>query len=928
MKRFLIILALLVMPLVAVNAQDNRNRATSTIVSDALAQMPAETPAVYNQVMAELAATGAEGIEMLAMMLEPMAEGVNNSPVEYAVNGVASYVTKEGAAMREGVRAGLKAAIAKTTNNPNKAFLMTALQICATGEDAHFFAEYLKDSYMANFAARALASVKGTDHAVEHLMAEQAENGISKVLLAQIASYKSHFHDGEPILIEWLNGATPELKTQIYTALGAWGGEPAAKVLAAAAKEAGYTYEPTNAYGAYLHLLNGHLMRHDEKVVEKAAKQLLKVEKPNVRIAGLDLLAQIKGEAIMPLVLKAIKGDCRDYRYGALRVAEQFATEATYATVAATLPKASDDAKIDILSWLGANHAEKQAAAIAPYVASANDEIATTAIAAASKIGGDISLKALINRMVKEQNSKAVEEALIAGLLSFNGKINDEFVRVMDTNSSARAIAKQVLASRRIPAAASKVLVWVDNGGDDTAIPALTTNAVEANFAALCNLFEQGKPMGDAILKAIQEKSASEQAKMIQDRMAKAGAKKHIYYPILAATGAKEAVEPIVAGYKSSTGEAQAAAFEGLCTLNDDSVLPTLLEAAANPTLKEKALARFIALTQSSAALNNDQKYMNYRKAIEADPSVRLKNQALSALSATQTYPAMMLAAEYMDTEDTAQAAANTVLEIATKHPEYYSAEIKALLEKVAATVNDGDAVYKRKDIENFINDNKAREGVSILTPLSEAEQKEGFELLFDGQNMDAWTGNLEAYQPMNGYMYVTAAYGTTGNLYTKKEYSDFVLRFEFCFDRDGVNNGIGIRTPMGVDAAYHGMEIQVLHHDSAIYKNLREYQVHGSVYGIIPAKRIKWGALGEWHQEEIRVKGDRITVTVDGQVIVDGNIRTATKGHNVAPDGSDKNPYTVDKLNHPGLFNKKGHIGLCGHGEGIKYRNIRVKEL
>ena len=48
MKRFLIILALLVMPLVAVNAQDNRNRATSTIVSDALAQMPAETPAVYN----------------------------------------------------------------------------------------------------------------------------------------------------------------------------------------------------------------------------------------------------------------------------------------------------------------------------------------------------------------------------------------------------------------------------------------------------------------------------------------------------------------------------------------------------------------------------------------------------------------------------------------------------------------------------------------------------------------------------------------------------------------------------------------------------------------------------------------------------------------------------------------------------------------
>lgn len=918
----------MVMPLAAVNAQDSRNRATSTIVSDALAQMPAQTLDVYNQTMAELASTGAEGIEMLALMLEPMAEGVNNSPVEYAVNGVASYVTKEGAAQREGVRAGLKAAIAKTTNNPNKAFLMTALQICATGDDAHFFAEYLKDQYMAPFAARALASVKGTDHAVEHLMAEQAENGISKVLLAQIASYKSHFHDGEPILIEWLDGATPELKTQIYTALGAWGGHDAAKVLAAAAKEAGYTYEPTNAYGAYLHLLNGHLIKHDEKAVEKAAKQLMKVEKPNVRIAGLDLLAQIKGEAIMPLVVKAIKGDCRDYRFGAMRVTEQFADDATYAIIAAQLGDKMDAVQtIDILNWLGAQHASSQIAAIVPYVNNANAEVAAAAIAAASKIGGDVALKALINRVVSEKADAEVDAALVAGLLSFNGSIGEELVRVMDTNAHSRAIAKQVLSHRRVPAAASKVLAWV-NGGSDDAVAALTTNAVEENFAALCDLFEQGKPMSDAILKAIQLKPAAEQAAMIQQRMAKAGAKKHIYYPILAATGAKEAVAPIVEGYKSSTGEAQKSAFAGLCALGDDSVLPTLLEAAANPSLKEQAVARYIALTQASTALNNDQKYMNYRKALEIEPSVALKNRALAALSPTQTYPAMMLAAQYMDAEATAQAAANTVLEIATKHPEFYSAEVKALLEKVAATVNDGDAVYKRKDIENFINENKDRGSQSIITSLSADEQKEGFVLLFDGQNMDAWTGNLEAYQPVNGSMYVTASYGTTGNLYTKKEYSDFVLRFEFCFDRDGVNNGIGIRTPMGVDAAYHGMEIQVLHHDSPIYKNLREYQVHGSVYGIIPAKRIKWGELGEWHKEEIRVKGDRITVTVDGVVILDGNIRTATKGHNVAPDGSDKNPYTVDKLNHPGLFNKKGHIGLLGHGEGIKYRHIRVKEL
>jgi hypothetical protein len=123
-------------------------------------------------------------------------------------------------------------------------------------------------------------------------------------------------------------------------------------------------------------------------------------------------------------------------------------------------------------------------------------------------------------------------------------------------------------------------------------------------------------------------------------------------------------------------------------------------------------------------------------------------------------------------------------------------------------------------------------------------------------------------------------------------------------------------------------MEIQILDHDAEKYSSwLKPHQVHGSVYGIIAAKRITSPELGVWNTEEIRAEGDHITVTVNGEVILDGNIREACQGHNVAPDGG-KNPYTVDGKDHPGLFNKKGHIGFCGHGEGIKLRNVRIKEL
>ena len=66
MKRlFILVIALAVMPFASINAQDARNRVTSTIIADALATLPAETPEAYNKTMDELAKTGAEGIETI-----------------------------------------------------------------------------------------------------------------------------------------------------------------------------------------------------------------------------------------------------------------------------------------------------------------------------------------------------------------------------------------------------------------------------------------------------------------------------------------------------------------------------------------------------------------------------------------------------------------------------------------------------------------------------------------------------------------------------------------------------------------------------------------------------------------------------------------------------------------------------------------------
>ncbi|HNY15003.1 MAG TPA: DUF1080 domain-containing protein, partial [Bacteroidales bacterium] len=198
------------------------------------------------------------------------------------------------------------------------------------------------------------------------------------------------------------------------------------------------------------------------------------------------------------------------------------------------------------------------------------------------------------------------------------------------------------------------------------------------------------------------------------------------------------------------------------------------------------------------------------------------------------------------------------------------------------------------------------------LTP---EEKAEGFVALFNGRNLDNWIGNKESYVAEEGMIVIKPEKGSGGNLFTSKEYSDFNFRFEFLLS-PAANNGLGIRAPLEGDAAYVGMELQILDNTAPVYANLKEYQYHGSVYGVIPAKRGFLKPVGEWNSEEVIIRGTRVTVILNGNVIVDGDI--AGPRDNGTMDGND----------HPGLKNKTGHIGFLGHGSVVKFRNIRILDL
>jgi hypothetical protein len=199
--------------------------------------------------------------------------------------------------------------------------------------------------------------------------------------------------------------------------------------------------------------------------------------------------------------------------------------------------------------------------------------------------------------------------------------------------------------------------------------------------------------------------------------------------------------------------------------------------------------------------------------------------------------------------------------------------------------------------------------------PFAVVAQEEGFVSLFDGKTLNGWQGNTGSYQVSNGTILVVPQGGGGGNLLTEKEYGDFVLRFEFQLS-PGANNGLGFHTPLTGDAAYVGKELQILDSEHQKYATLQPYQYHGSLYGVMTAKRGHLLPTGEWNQQEVRVQHPYVTVTLNGVVILEGNYLEASKNG------------TLDKKEHPGLQRNRGYLGFLGHGDVVSFRNIRLKEL
>ncbi len=192
------------------------------------------------------------------------------------------------------------------------------------------------------------------------------------------------------------------------------------------------------------------------------------------------------------------------------------------------------------------------------------------------------------------------------------------------------------------------------------------------------------------------------------------------------------------------------------------------------------------------------------------------------------------------------------------------------------------------------------------------SHQRQAFQEIFNGTDLSGWQGAVDNYEVVDGA--IRCRQGHVGLLLTEDEYANFIVRLEFRLP-DGGNNGLAIRSPLDVNAAYGAMcELQVLDSEHEKYAGLDDRQYHGSAYGMTAARRGFLRPTGEWNYQEVLVDGSRVQVELNGSVILDTDLAEVTEFMADTP--------------HPGKDRTSGFFGFAGHNDPVEFRHIAIKKL
>lgn len=187
-----------------------------------------------------------------------------------------------------------------------------------------------------------------------------------------------------------------------------------------------------------------------------------------------------------------------------------------------------------------------------------------------------------------------------------------------------------------------------------------------------------------------------------------------------------------------------------------------------------------------------------------------------------------------------------------------------------------------------------------------------GFLTIFDGTSMDHLETEGNWTIADDGSLYLEPREGEEGwkryhhYVWLKEQYGDFVFDFEYKYNEGG-NSGFYFRVGDRKDPVESGFEVQILDSTGKADAEMGHHD-NGGIIKTQGASKNMTIAPGEWNRMTVTMKGNHLTVVMNGEKIQDFDL-------------AEKKP--KEKKLHP-----KGFITIQDHGDLFWIRNLRVKAL
>jgi hypothetical protein len=201
---------------------------------------------------------------------------------------------------------------------------------------------------------------------------------------------------------------------------------------------------------------------------------------------------------------------------------------------------------------------------------------------------------------------------------------------------------------------------------------------------------------------------------------------------------------------------------------------------------------------------------------------------------------------------------------------------------------------------------------------LTSEEKSEGWQLLFNGKDLEGWKNNdgkpLKTHAVKDGTI---NTHGIGGYLLVyDKEFGDFEFQCDVKMAKGECNSGVFVRTSDLADPIYNALEVQIFSPPGTTVHDF------GAIYDLVAPSKIAIKGEGKWNTLNIKCAGPLVEVTVNGEKVCELDCDTLDKA-GLRADGTKHKFGKAIKD-----FARKGYIGLQDHGTDVWFKNIKLREV